>query len=329
MKLSLLPCLLASLLASSPVLGQATERRPFVPEDVHRLRDVSDIAIAPDGEWVAYTVRTTDRRADKRSTDLHMVSWDGARRLQLTHSDGSESDPRFSPDGKVLAFVTSRGGDGSGEGKDPKTKDQVWLLNRSGGEAERLTEVAGGVSSFEWSPDSTRLILVAKDPKPQDGKDSDTEDEAGGETAQESKKKGRTPKPIVLDRYQFKRDREGYLGDRYERLYLFEIATRTATLLTPGAFDSTEPVWSPHGEQIAFTSKRDGDPDRHRNTDIYVIEAREGATPRQVTTWKGPDSQPAWSPTAPKSPICKAVHRNTPATTRLSWRWFRSTAASP
>ena len=225
--------LLGAFLTPRWMLGQDSERRRFTPEDVHRIRDVRELAIAPDGDWVAYTVRSTDVDSDRRNADLFMVSWDGATRIQLTHSDGSEGSPRFSPDGKYLASITARGGDDSGSSKDPATKRQVWLLNRSGGEAERLTEMPGGVSNFEWSPDSTKLVLVSKDPK-------DDETERDNKASDDSKKVD-TPKPIVIDRYQFKRDREGYLGERYQRIYVFEVSSRTATLLSPGAFDSSQP----------------------------------------------------------------------------------------
>lgn len=275
--------ILAVLLTPFSWPDQAQERRPFQPEDIHRIRDVRDLAIAPDGEWVAYTVRETDTTADSRSTDLYMVSWDGRERLRLTHSEASESHPRFSPDGKYLAFISARGGgDDEDDSKDPKTKDQVWLLNRLGGEAERLTEIEGGVSSFEWSPDSTRMVLVSKDPEPKDEEEAEPE--------------AKTPKPIVIDRYQFKRDRVGYLGPRYSRLYLFDVESKSTTLLTPGPFDSSEPAWSPDGKLIAFTSKREGDPDRHQNSDIHVVEARVGASARQLTTWKGSDTSPVFSP---------------------------------
>ena len=277
---------LAAMLTPISVSGEEQAHRRFQPEDMHRIRDVGDLAIAPDGGWIAYTVRETDQDADRRSTDLYMVSWDGQARLQLTHSKNSESRPRFSPDGKYLAFIRARGGDDSGKSKDPKTKKQVWVLNRSGGEAERLTEIEGGVSSFEWSPDSTRLVLVSKDPEPKEDEDPKSETD--------------TPRPIVIERYQFKRDRVGYLGSRYSRLFLFDVAAKTTTLLTPGSFNSTEPAWSPDGQRIAFTSKREGDPDRHVNTDIFVVEARDGAVARQLTTWNGPDSRPAFSPDGAK-----------------------------
>ena len=99
--------LLGAVLTPRWTLGQDSERRRFTPEDIHRIRDVRELAIAPDGDWVAYTVRSTDIDSDRRNADLFMVSWDGATRIQLTHSDGSEASPRFSPDGNYLAFITA------------------------------------------------------------------------------------------------------------------------------------------------------------------------------------------------------------------------------
>ena len=113
------------------------DRRLFQPEDIHRIKSVGDIAVSPDGEWVAYGVGTTNVDKDEKSSDLFMVNWDGSERIQLTHTeDNSEGSPQFSPDGKYLAFITSRS-DGKGEeSDDPKAKSQVWLLNRTGGEAK-------------------------------------------------------------------------------------------------------------------------------------------------------------------------------------------------
>jgi len=268
-------------------LAQDAKLRRFLPEDVHRLRDVGDIALSPDGGWIAYTVGTTNVDKDETSSDLYMVDWNGLDRIQLTHTaDSGESHPRFSPDGRYLAFIAARNDGASEDDDDPAAKSQVWLLNRSGGEAFRLTELPGGVSDFEWSPDSARLVLVSMDPE--DKKQDDGEE--GDAPAHD------TPDPIVINRYQFKQDRIGYLGDRYQRIYVFDIEKSEATLLTPGPYNSTQPVWGPGGDVIAFTSRRQGDPDRHRNSDIYLIEAIAGATPEQLTTWEGPDSDPVFSP---------------------------------
>jgi len=160
---------LAIVFLCGTALAQHASRRVFLPEDVQRLQTVGDIALSPDGQWIAYRVGTTDIEKDETSSDLFMVSWDGSTRIQLTHTmDSGEGHPRFSPDGKYLAFIAARN-DGKGDEADnPKGKSQVWLLNRSGGEAERLTELPGGVSGFEWAPDSSRLVLVSRDPEEKD-----------------------------------------------------------------------------------------------------------------------------------------------------------------
>lgn len=277
-------------LLSATVPAKNVEKRVFQPADIHRIKEVGDIAISPDGEWVAYALGTTDVDKDTSPSDLFMVNWDGSNRIQLTHTKKeSEGHPRFSPDGRYLAFIAGRADGSSDDEDDPGNKSQVWLLNRAGGEAARLTELPGGVSGFEWSPDSTQLVLVSKDPEKQAGED-DLED------ADAEKQSHDTPKPIVIDRYQFKSDGEGYRGNRYERLYLFDLAKREASLLTDGAYDSTQPAWNPDSDVIAFTSRRKGDPDRHHNSDIYVIKARKGASARQLTTQEGSDSSPVFSP---------------------------------
>lgn len=273
--------LLMTLMSLSGML-HAAEPGLFQPTDTHRVQRLGDLAVSPNGQWLAYRVSTVDIKADKSLSNLYRVSWDGATRTQLTHRDsGSHSDPKFSPDGQYLAFITARGGDD--ESEKPEHKSQVWRLNLAGGEAERLTSLPAGVSAFDWSPDGKRLVVVSKDPKPKPPATDKSDNE--------------TPPPIVVERYLFKNDREGYLQARYERLYLVDLASGEHSQLTAdGAFDSREPQWSPDGKTIVFSSKRGGDPDRHVNSDLYLIKASAGATAKQLTTWEGSDYSPAFSP---------------------------------
>src|SRR5260370_269901 len=202
----------------------------------------------------------------------------------MTAEGVSSSHPRWSPDGKYLAFLSARN----------NGKTQVWLLNRFGGEAERLTEAVQAVNDFEWSPDSTRMVLILQDPKPEDAeaaKDKDKDKPAP---------KPKTPPPFVIDRLQFKEDTVGYLDRRRTHLYVFDIASKKTTQTTSGDFDDTDPVWPPDGKSLAFTSNRSTpDPDRSYNTDIWVVTADnsdKGAHLTQITTNPGPDRSPAWSP---------------------------------
>jgi dipeptidyl aminopeptidase/acylaminoacyl peptidase len=276
------PCLLVlAALVAATVASAQQAKRAVTLDDLARVRTVGDPQRSPDGRWVAYTVGTINAEQDKRDTDIWMVSWDGKDQVRLTFSPDSESAPRWSPDGRYLAFLASRGTE-----EEKKKGAQVWLLDRKGGEAQQLTDIKGGVADYAWSPDSTRLALVASPADP----DDEPEKLEGW--------KRKAQPPIVIDRYHFKQDRDGYLKRLYAHLWVFDVASKKAEALTSGGFDDASPAWSPDGTRIAFVSNRSlPDPDRSEDTNIYVVDAKPGAEPRQLTTFPGPDSgRPAWSP---------------------------------
>ena len=204
---------------------------------------------------------------------------------------------------------------------DPREVDQVWLLDRAGGEPERVTDLPGGVSDLAWSPDGHRLALIASDPDPDAKEPGDTS--------------SRAPTPIVIDRFQFKADETGWLESERDHLYLFDLATRAATQLLAGEYDEAAPAWSPDGRSIAFVSRRRPEYDRTDNYDLYVVEATAGAEPRQLTTFAGPDQDPEWGSRAPAwspdgSPdrlrAGRAAQRCSTTAVRR-WRWCRPPAA--
>ncbi len=264
-----------------PAASPAAERRPIALDDMARLRAVSDPQISPDGAWVAYAVSVWDTKADSRDSDLWMTSWDGSQTVRLTTSKDSESNPRWSPDGRFLAFLSDRG--------DENDEDQLWVMRRVGGEAEKVTEFKGGVKDYDWSPDGNRLVAVVGDPDP-------------NTAAQTEGSKKKTAQPIVIDRFQFKEDITGYLTRRRSHLYLVDRESHRAEALTSGTANELLPAWSPDGTAIAFVSKRAPDMDRTDNWDIFSIEPRAGARERQLTAYDGADNapdyetRPAWSP---------------------------------
>ncbi len=267
---------LALLLAALPAAADAP--RPLKVDDIFSLRTVGDPRLSPDGRWVAYTVRTLDPEEDSADTDVYMLPFAGGTAVRLTSSPKPENSPRFSPDGRYLAFLSGRDG----------KKTQVWLLDRRGGEAVKLTDYKADVAELAWSPDGKRLALIVGDVDP----DEEDEEKAEGDKPGAAK----TPKPIVIRRLQFKRDGEGYLRDLRQHLYVFDVESKTGVQVTSGPFDDAEPVWSPDGRWIAFTSNRTPEPDSNDNSDVFVVEAKAAQTPRAVTASPGLDRDPAFSP---------------------------------
>jgi dipeptidyl aminopeptidase/acylaminoacyl peptidase len=255
------------------IVGTA-QKRSLNIDDLFHQKNVSNPQISPEGDWIAYTITTTDKKTDKRSTRIWMSPTDGGEAIPMTAEGYSASSPAWSPDGKYLTFLASKG---------EKAESQVWALNRKGGEAQALTKVKHGVSGYEWSPDGSQLLLMIKDPKPEDKNE-------------EGKEK---PKPYVIDRLQFKRDYTGYLDRRRTHLYVQSVGDTTVTQITSGDFDDSSPAWSPDGKLIAFVSNRTENPDGNSNSDIWVVAADntdKGQTLLQITKNPGSDGSPTWNP---------------------------------
>ena len=261
-------------------------------DDLDALKDVDEPRVSPDGKWVAYTVEANEKESDSGISDLWMVSWDGAQEIRLTWNyDASVVAPRWSPDGKYLSFLSDRAGAPKVEGA------QVWLLDRRGGEAHQLTAIRDRLSACEWSPDSSKLLLTITaipEPKPEPKK------QKGQPAKADEEEDDNKPRPIVVDRYAFKQDVEGYLStdSRPSLLYLYDLESgKLEKLTTDKKFDEQEAAWSPDGTQIVYVSNHDAEPDRSPNTDVFVVAARPNSRPRQLSTTPGNDGgHPSWSP---------------------------------
>ena len=268
-----------------PSVPFQTGGRSFAIDDLFDLERISRAGprVSPDGGWVAYTVSTSSLEGNRIESRIWMAPISAGEPMPMTGAGGSASQPRWSPDGRYLSFLSSRG-----DGR------QVWVLHRSGGEAVQLTDEHQRISFHEWSPDGRRLLLVMMDPQ-----SPELEGKYGTRDGR------RVPPPKVIDRLHFKRSGVGYLESRWSHLYIFDTATKLTRQLTSGDdFDDSAPAWSPDGRRVAFVRKRSDQADY--NTDIWVVNADNrdrGRTARRLTTNPGSDGPsifssdgPSWSP---------------------------------
>jgi dipeptidyl aminopeptidase/acylaminoacyl peptidase len=263
-----------------------TARRPLAADDFFRVQLISEPQVSPEGDWVAYVVTVNDRDADEQRSALWMTSWDGTQHVQLTSPAKGAHAPRWSPDGRYLAFLaTPAGADGI----------QLMLLDRRGGEPRTVTSVTGEVSDYAWSPDGKRLVLVVAPDGEEPVQGKDAESAASARDAATEK----PPKPIVIDAEHFKADEEGYFTAGHEQhLYLVDVESRQLTPLTSDAgLNDTSPSWSPDGRRIAYVSTRERGADMDGRCDLRVVDARTGARSTTLLHPYVPNKQQlTWSP---------------------------------
>lgn len=273
----LLTTLALAGLLGSPVLAQPAARS-FDIAAANGLQRLVDPEISPDGRWVVYGLRSADPAKDNYQTDLWLApSAAGGAPRRLTFGGDVAGKPHW-VGAAAIAFLAKRGSE-----EDKKKGAQLWRLPLAGGEAEKLTDIQGGIDDYAVSPDGSRAALVVQDEAP------DPEKLAGWQR--------KTPPPIVIDAFHFKQDREGYLVGRRKHLQLLDLATRRVQALTSGEFDEAAPAWSPDGRQLAFLSKRSPDRGRTEATGLFVMAAEPGAPAHTLATLTTDnDAHPVWSP---------------------------------
>lgn len=257
-----------------PVTSNLIAQRWIGANDVYRVNNISSPKISPEGNWILYSHGTVDSSKDKNQSKLYMVSADGTETLSLTEQTKSFSGANWSPDGKYISFMAA--------GKEDKEGSQLYLLDRRGGEARQQTHIKGEISSYQWFPDGKRILFTIRDYNYADSA------------------KTNIRKPYEIDRYQFKQDYEGYLDNRKTHLYIWHIQDKKLDTLTKSKFDERDADISPDGSRIVFSSNISADPDKNDNTDIFLIAAKAGAVPEQLTDFKGGDRNAKFSPDGQK-----------------------------
>src|SRR6266542_2539584 len=258
-------CLLivAALLGQVASLAFAGEkRRPATVDDLMQIRHIPEVAIAPDGQSVAYVVSEADLKQSRYNTDVWLVSAQGGTPVKLTNGPGRDDSPRWAPDSKTIGFISDRDG-----------KPQVWLIAAKGGEARKLTDSPTGVRDFAWSPDGKMIAYLATEP------DSETD----------AKRKQEKADFRVVDR-DLPRD----------HLHLIPARGGPSWPLTVGPYCILNFDWSPDGKQIVYAAAPSRGLGDLYHSDLYVIAApvKRGVPgkPRPLVQREGMDTLPKWSP---------------------------------
>jgi acylaminoacyl-peptidase len=266
-------------------------------EDLYDLRIPTELELSPDGRFVAFSVKAAAAGKDGHRTSLWLVPADGsAPARQLTAGTKSDTTPRWSPDGRTLAFLSDRagvlqaGGAGAKPGKAEAPKEggtQVWLLPfADGGEARQLTDLPKDVEALDWAPDGRRMVVVscADSTEPERRPDRKPDDPPAPDTR-------------LIDTLGYQFNGAGFVHERFTRLWTVDATSGEAELLTTGRHHDGDPQWSPDGRQIAFTSDRHPNPDLGWRNDIYLVDVRAKRV-RQISPGRGRQQWggASWSP---------------------------------
>jgi dipeptidyl aminopeptidase/acylaminoacyl peptidase len=260
-------------LSSMTDAAKTAERKRLtgmVPDDVYALAGTADPRLSPDGRTIACVVWGVDRDANAYRSAIHVIPTDGsASSRQLTAGEKEDAAPRWSPDGRLLAFVSNA----------ERDKSQLYAMQVDEGAAQRLTDLAEEVREVAWSPDGTRLAFSARVPDP---------------AYDEGDEKRRAPRRIT--RLQYKLDDVGWTSDRRQHLFTVPAdACSAPEQITWGDYEDCYPAWSPDGARIAFASARAERWDVDAVRDIYVVDAA-GGEPTRITDSGGWCEAPSWSP---------------------------------
>jgi dipeptidyl aminopeptidase/acylaminoacyl peptidase len=265
---------LAAVLSSVP-------KRPVLPEDIYELKQLTALEISPDGRTLAYTIMRAVKKEDAFRYELWLSGADGKNTRQVCRQADDCTDPKFSPDGKRIAYLS-----------DASDGTQLWVARVGEGRGRPITDSDETIGEFDWSPDGTKIVFTRNDPGLRKSNDD----------------------PWVITGSQIQRDGEGFIDGRHTHLWVVPASGGKPSRLTSGPFDDETPVWSPKGDWVAFVSNRNPDPDATDDSDVWLVSP-SGGEPRRLSANPGPDVEPVWSRAGDRIAFIGSARANDPYVT--------------
>jgi len=253
------------------------KKRAITAEDLYRLEYITDSRLSPDGRTVVFCQWRVDQKKQKKYSNLWIVPTGRGAPRQFTYGNQVDSQPKWSPDGRRIAFLSNRAGE-----KQP----QIYVIPIDGGEARPLTDLKGDFGSLEWSPDGKQLVCSFR-----------KKDKEAIEREEDEQKKELGVVERHITRLVYKGDGEGFLPKERWHIWTVNSESGKARQLTEGdVYDEHSPHWSPDGQQLVFVSNRSDDPDQTWDEDDLWLIPAGGGDLRQLETTRGPKMMPRFSP---------------------------------